>query len=113
MAEFRLDYSGVVDVVESVDKLAAKSIYCVHHWDHLFCLSKSIGLLFVLWAVSLKAVSTIGNVLGINSCVINPLSDVFSNISNEFNRAISCFGNSFSEDSLNISDPFVKVISNF
>jgi len=103
----------MVDVVESIDKLAAKFICCVDHWNQLSCLSESVALLFVLWAVSFKAISTIGNILGINSCVINPPSDVLGNVSNKFNRAISCFGYSFSEDSLNISDPCVKVISNF
>jgi len=102
-----------VDVVEGVDKLAANSAEWINHWNQLFRLSESVALLFIWWAVSFKAISTIGNVLCINSCVINPPSDVLGNVSDKFNRAISCFGYSFSEDSLNISDPCVKVISNF
>jgi len=113
LTEFMLDYSGKMDVVEGVDKLAANSTKWVDHWNQLFRLSESVALLFVLWAVSFKAISTIGNVLGINSCIINPPSDVFSNVPNVFNRAVSCFSNSFCKDSLDISDPCVKVISNF
>ena len=114
-----------MDVVEGIDQLSTKSSKMslkwvnMDWWNQLFRLSESVALLFVLWAVSFKAISTIGNVLGINSCIINPPSDVFSNVPNDinppsdvfsnvpnvFNRAVSCFSNSFCKDSLDISDP--------
>merc|ERR1719479_171391 len=93
LTEFRLCYSGKVDVVKGVNKLTTKNIYWVNHWNQLLCLGKSISLFFVLWAVSFKAISTIRNVLGILSCVIDPTSDVFSNVTYEFDRAVSCFSN--------------------
>ena len=113
MFELRFHHSRKVNDVEGIDQLSTKSSKMsikrvdMDWWNKLFCLSKTIGLFFIRRALIFKAINTLRNILGISSCVCDPITDIFTNISNIIYSAISCFGDCSSKDFLNILDPVV------